>query len=184
MCVFFSSWWGWWEGRWSRLNLSPADLPLVRHCLSAITTICQLKESLKSFLCTLPSRQNTFLMLLLPSPRTQDHQTQSSNKLKKNESCETRQWGYQFWQSLLSVHSHGCRFVRFWEAAPWQLNYSNYLPLNFLKCSTKVAMDHLWIHPFFFFRVSLIKQQGWLHEHVNHSSNVVCVSEMLYWMWR
>lgn len=49
----------WWEGRWSRLNLSPADLLHVRHCLSAITTICH-RESLKTVLCTLPSGQTHF----------------------------------------------------------------------------------------------------------------------------
>lgn len=129
-------------------------------------------------------RANTFLMFPLRPlpPSLQRPQTPASNKQKKNKSWKTRQWGYQFWQSLLSAHSHWGRFVRLCEAAPWQLKHSSYLAVNFWNVVCKVAIDHVRF-PFSGQHDEATRMIAWACS-VNHAGNAVCLLVMLYWMWQ
>lgn len=146
------------------------------------------EESLKNPVCTLPSGQTQF-SCCYPShdysstTTTTTTATLVSNKQRKNKSWKTRQWGYQFWQCLLSAHSHGGRFVRLCKPARWQLKHSSYLTVNFLKhCVESIHRSSL--NPFFSGQCDEATRMIAWARNVNHVGNAVCLLAMLYWMWQ
>lgn len=114
VCVCFSlSWWGWWEGRWSWLNLSPADLPLVSRCLVSHHHHLSAQRIFKVFSLHFASEANAFLMLPLPLPSRRTTKPNLPISSRKTKAVKQDNEGISFGRAFWAFHSHGCRFVRF-----------------------------------------------------------------------